>query len=198
MFYLLNNIFYLDTAMDCNEITNAIANSSLNCNSSKRLDYISWDEEFMSIAIIAAQRSKDPVTQVGCVIVDSETKRVISIGYNGFPIGINDNEFPWNRKNSNSPEDLLNSKGAFVLHAETNALVNKNKGNVKGAILYCTLFPCNECAKQIIQYGIKEIVYLETRTDPKDWEWEASRRMLNSVKIPYRCYNGRKLKFNFE
>ena len=116
----------------------------------KRTDYLSWDEYFMSIAMLSAMRSKDPSTQVGACIVNSE-KRILSMGYNGMPKHCSDDEFPWDRDGS-----PLSSKYLFVCHAELNAILNCNSGSVKGCTVYSTLFPCNECAKAIIQSGIAE------------------------------------------
>ena len=119
----------------------------------KRTDYLSWDEYFMGIAFLSAQRSKDPSTQVGACIVN-EDKRILSVGYNGMPRGCDDDFMPWEREGN-----FLDSKYAFVCHAELNAILNYGAGTLKNAVLYTTLFPCNECAKAIIQSGIKEVVY---------------------------------------
>ena len=113
---------------------------------------ISWDEYFMGIAHLSAMRSKDPNTKVGACIVNSENK-ILSVGYNGFPIGLNDQKFPWNREGG-----FKDTKYAYVVHAELNAILNSNV-SLKDAICYVTLLPCNECAKAIIQSGIKKIVY---------------------------------------
>lgn len=121
----------------------------------KRLDYLSWDDYFTSVAYLTARRSKDPNTQVGACIVDSN-KCIVGIGYNGFPRGCSDDHLPWARK-ANSE---LHKKYPYVVHAEVNAILNKGSKDVKGASLYVALFPCNECAKVIIQSGIKEVVYL--------------------------------------
>ena len=119
---------------------------------SKRIEVLSWDEYFMGLAHLSAYRSKDPSTQVGAVIVDGNHK-VVSIGYNGFPRGCSDDEFPWDREG-----DMLDTKYAFVVHAELNAILNASR-DVGGCTIYVSLFPCNECAKAIIQSGIKKIVY---------------------------------------
>jgi len=119
----------------------------------KRTDYISWDEYFMGVALLSAQRSKDPNTQVGCCIV-SEDKRIIGIGYNGVPATINDDLIPWNREGS-----FINTKYPYIVHAEANAILNSTK-TLKNSTIYVTLFPCNECAKLLIQSGVKEIVYI--------------------------------------
>ena len=119
----------------------------------KRQNVLSWDSYFMGLAHLSAKRSKDPSTQVGAVIVDSN-KHVIGIGYNGLPNGCSDDEFPWDRSGSN-----LETKYFFVCHAELNAILNYRGGSLEGSRIYATLFPCNECAKAIIQAGIKEIIY---------------------------------------
>lgn len=124
----------------------------------KRTDYISWDEYFMGIALFSAQRSKDNSTQVGACIVNSDRK-IVSVGYNGMPTGCADDDMPWER----TGETSLDTKYPFVCHAELNAILNSSMNGVNGATLYVTLFPCNECAKAIIQCGIKRVVYLENK-----------------------------------
>lgn len=124
----------------------------------KRTDYISWDEYFMGIAMLSAERSKDNSTQVGACIVN-EDKKIVSVGYNGMPTGCCDDEMPWERE-ADSP---LDTKYPFVCHAELNAILNSNIGNLGGCTLYVTLFPCNECAKAIIQSGIKRVVYYSNK-----------------------------------
>lgn len=153
----------------------------------KRDNYISWDEYFMGIALLSAQRSKDSNTQVGACIVD-ENKRIVSLGYNGMPTGCDDDSMPWDREG-----DALNTKYMYVCHAELNAILN-SKMSVRGTTLYVTLFPCNECAKAIIQSGIKEIVYLSDKYSDAD-NTTASKRMLNMVGIKCRKYlaTGREL-----
>lgn len=124
----------------------------------KRTDYISWDEYFMGIAMLAACRSKDPSTQVGACVV-SQNNIIISTGYNGMPKGCSDDEFPWERK-----ADCVNdTKYPFVVHAELNAILNANGRDLRDAKIYVALFPCNECAKAIIQSGIKEVIYLSDK-----------------------------------
>lgn len=119
----------------------------------KRKDYISWDELFMGVARLSAQRSKDPSTQVGtCIVKDN---KIVGVGYNGFPNGLSDDEFPWT-----ASDDPLNSKYYYVVHAELNAVLNTtDRSQLIGSTMYCTLPPCNECVKAIIQSGIKIIVY---------------------------------------
>ena len=119
----------------------------------KRQDYLSWDEYFMGIAELSARRSKDPSTQVGACIVDDNNK-IMSVGYNGMPKACSDDEFPWDREGGQ-----LETKYFFVCHAELNAILNYRGGSLEGSRIYATLFPCNECAKAIIQAGIKEIIY---------------------------------------
>ena len=137
----------------------------------KRQDYISWDEYFMGVAMLAAKRSKDPSTQVGACIV-SQDNIIISTGYNGMPKGCSDDEFPWDREGEQT-------KYPFVVHAELNAILNANGRDLRGSRIYVALFPCNECAKAIIQSGIKEVLYLSDKyaTTPTTL---ASKRMLEA------------------
>lgn len=121
--------------------------------SAKRRDYINWDEYFMGVAHLSGMRSKDPNTQVGACIVSNENK-ILSMGYNGFPSGCSDDDFPWEREG-----DVLDTKYAFVTHSELNAILNYRGGSLEGTKLYVSLFPCNECAKAIIQAGIRTVVY---------------------------------------
>ena len=145
----------------------------------KRKDYISWDEYFMGIAVLASKRSKDPNTQVGACIV-SEENVIISTGYNGMPTGCSDDEFPWARQ----AETANDTKYPFVVHAELNAILNANGRDLRGARIYVALFPCNECTKAIIQSGIKEIVYLSDKY--KDTMGNlASKKMLDAAGIKY-------------
>lgn len=125
--------------------------------SMKRTDYLSWDEYFMGIALLSAQRSKDSNTQVGACIVNPEHK-IVSMGYNGMPIGCDDDAMPWEREG-----DFLETKYPFVCHAELNAILNSSAVSLKDCTIYVTLFPCNECAKAIIQSGIRRVVYLENK-----------------------------------
>lgn len=143
-----------------------------------RNDYISWDEYFMGVAVLSAKRSKDPATQVGACIVN-ESKRIIGIGYNGFPYGCSDCDFPWEKDGS-----FLDTKYPYVVHAEPNAILNATTSLVN-ATLYVTLFPCNECAKLIIQSGIKQIVYMSEKYDGRDTDI-ASKRMLDAANVTYR------------
>lgn len=144
----------------------------------KRSDYISWDEYFMGISLLSAQRSKDSNTQVGACIVSEENK-ILSVGYNGMPTGCNDDDMPWDREG-----EPLATKYPFVCHAELNAILNRSSGSLKNAKIYVSLFPCNECAKAIIQSGIKEVVYWEDKYSETD-SVVASKKMfeLSGVKI---------------
>ncbi len=144
----------------------------------KRKDYLDWDQYFMGIARLSALRSKDPSTQVGACIVNNE-KKIIGIGYNGLPIGIDDDSFPWGKEG-----EFLETKYPYVCHAELNAILNSTK-NLQGSSLYVTLFPCNECTKAIIQSGIKHLYFISDKY--KDLEMTiASKRMLDSSAISYK------------
>ena len=147
----------------------------------KREDYITWDEYFMSIAMISSKRSKDPSTQVGACIVDQDNK-IISIGYNGMPIGCHDDKMPWQREGN-----MLDTKYAFVCHAELNAILNNPSVSLKGAKIYVDLFPCNECAKAIIQSGIKEVIYKSDKYADTDGT-KASKMMLEMAGVKTRQY----------
>ena len=159
--------------------------------SAKRTDYISWDEYFMGIAVLSAQRSKDSNTQVGACIVSDENK-ILSMGYNGMPTGCDDDEMPWAREGS-----PLETKYPFVCHAELNAILNRSTGSLKGSKIYVTLFPCNECAKAIIQSGIKEVIYMEDKYADTDGT-KASKKMFEMTGIKTRQYkmSGRTVSLN--
>ena len=122
----------------------------------KRAGYISWDEYFMGLALLSGKRSKDPNTQVGASIINSDNK-IVGVGYNGLPKGCSDDEFPWEREGN-----PLETKYPYVVHAEMNAILNSIK-HLQGCTMYVALFPCNECAKAIVQSGIKRVVYLEDK-----------------------------------
>jgi len=143
----------------------------------KRSDYISWADYFMGIAILSAQRSKDPNSQVGACIVNADNK-IVGIGYNGFPLGCGDDELPWARE----AQDPLDTKYPYVCHAELNAIMNKNAADLRGCRIYVTLFPCNECAKMIIQSGINRIVYLSDKYHDSVTS-QAARRMLEMAGV---------------
>lgn len=144
---------------------------------SKRADYISWNKYFMEIAKLSAMRSKDPSTQVGACIVNDEN-RILGIGYNGFPNGIDDDNLPWGKKG-----EFLDTKYAYVCHAEMNAIMNCVL-LPKNCTIYVTLFPCNECAKLIIQSGIKKVIYLNSKYETKE-STIASKKLLDLAKISY-------------
>ena len=150
--------------------------------SDKRKDYISWDEYFMAVAKLASMRSKDPNSQVGACIVSADNK-ILSMGYNGFPLGCSDDEFPWGREG----EDPLNTKYVYVTHSELNAILNYRGGSLEGAKLYVSLFPCNECAKAIIQSGIRRIVYDSDKYEATP-AVVASKKMLNAAGIVLQRY----------
>ena len=149
----------------------------------KRTDgVIIWDDYFMAIAFLSSLRSKDPHTQVGACIVNSD-KRIVGIGYNGFPMGCSDDELPWAREAT----DPLQTKYPFVCHAEMNAILNKNSSDVKGCTIYTALFPCNECTKLIIQSGINEVVFLSDKYHDS-MQSKASRRMMELSGIKMRLH----------
>ena len=156
-----------------------------------RTDYLNWDEYFMGIASLSAKRSKDPSTQVGACIVDDQN-RVVSIGYNGMPRGVDDDAIPWGHGEG------LDSKYLYVCHAEFNAILNTRDGSaLNGCRIYVTLFPCNECAKAIIQTGIKEIVYLDDKYHDHIEEC-ASRKLLDMAGVKYTQYKGRTVRIDAE
>jgi dCMP deaminase len=138
----------------------------------KRTDYLSWDQYFMGVALLSAQRSKDPNTQVGSCIVDGR-RRIVAIGYSGFPMGCSDDDLPWEREGP-----LLETKYPYVCHAELNAILNRNSADLCGCTIYTTLFPCNECAKAIVQSGISEVVFLSDKYRDSDTD-KASRMILD-------------------
>ena len=159
--------------------------------SDKRQDYINWDEYFMGIAMLSGMRSKDPNTQVGACIVSADNK-ILSMGYNGFPKGCSDDDFPWNRDG-----DPLNNKYFYTTHSELNAILNYRGGSLEGSKLYVSLFPCNECAKAIIQAGICEIIYDSDKYKEMP-STIASKKMLDSAGVTYRKYEhtGRQLQID--
>lgn len=145
----------------------------------KRSDYLSWDEYFMAVALLSAERSKDPSTQVGACIANRQNK-IVGVGYNGFPIGCSDDELPWARQG-----DFLSTKYPYVCHAELNAVLNAISTDLIGCRIYVGLFPCNECTKVIIQSGISEIIYLSDKYKDSD-QVRASKRMLDMT--PHTSY----------
>lgn len=149
--------------------------------SSKRTDYISWDEYFMGVSQLAAMRSKDPHTQVGSCIV-SRTHKILSIGYNGMPVGCDDDRFPWGREGN-----TLATKYPYVTHSELNAILNYRGGSLEGSTIYVTLFPCNECAKAIIQAGIRKVIYRSDKYADSD-STIASKTMFDAAGVVYEQY----------
>ena len=152
----------------------------------KRDDYISWDDYFMGVALLAGKRSKDPSTQVGAGIVSGHSQEelsnnmILSVGYNGLPVGCSDDEFPWDRTGS-----FLDTKYPFVVHAELNAILNARGKSLVGATIYVALFPCNECSKAIIQSGIREVVYISDKYADTD-AVKASKKMFQSAGVKLR------------
>lgn len=157
----------------------------------KRQDYIKWDEYFMGIALLSGHRSKDPSTQVGACIVDNNN-RILSIGYNGLPRGLSDDDISWRTEGN-----LLETRDPYVCHAELNAILNFRGTSLENSRIYVDLFPCNECTKAIIQAGIKEIIYYRLRR-PDSEKHLASKKMLDSCGIRYREYipSGREILLN--
>lgn len=147
----------------------------------KREDYISWDQYFMGVALLSAKRSKDPNTQVGACLVNFD-KRIVGIGYNGFPRHIDDDSFPWT-----DGETLSNSKYAYVVHAEANAILNATTP-LKDTSIYVTLFPCHECVKLIIQSGVREVIYYSDKYHDTESNI-AAKKMLDKANISYREFS---------
>lgn len=160
-------------------------------DSGKRRDYITWDEYFMGVAEMSARRSKDPSTQVGACIVSPENK-ILSMGYNGFPQGCSDDAFPWTKVHAE--DDPYNAKYFYSTHAELNAILNYRGGSLEGCKLYVTLFPCNECAKALIQAGIRTLIYYSDKYGDAP-ATRASKRMLDAAGVRYYQYQptGRKV-----
>ncbi len=146
----------------------------------KREDYISWDEYFMGVAILSSYRSKDPNTAIGACIVNDDNI-ILSLGYNGAPRGLHDDNMPWNREGN-----FTDTKYAYVCHSELNAILNY-RGNLENTRIYVTLFPCNECAKAIVQSGIKEVIYLSDKYDGTEGNI-VSKKILDETNIKYRKY----------
>ena len=157
----------------------------------KRKGYISWDEYFMGGAELSGYRSEDPSSQVGSCIVSMDNK-ILSMGYNGFPMGCDDDEFPWRREG-----DMLDTKYAYVTHSELNAILNFRGGSLVGSRLYVSLFPCNECAKAIIQSGIKEVIYVSDKYGDLP-SFIASKKMFDAAGVKYKKYtpSGRKIELD--
>jgi dCMP deaminase len=152
----------------------------------KRNDYISWDEYFMGVAMLSAMRSKDDTSQVGACIVNQKN-RIVGIGYNGFPIGCSDDDLPWVRVGT-----FLETKYAYVVHAEPNAILNSSV-DLDECKMFVTLYPCNECAKLIIQSGIKEVVYLEHKYPDNEY-FIASKKLFDLANVKVRRLDNFNLK----
>ena len=148
----------------------------------KKENYLKWDEYFMGIALLSAERSKDPHTSVGACII-SEDNKILSVGYNGMPLGCSDDEYPWERNSDNE----LDAKYLYACHAELNALLNYTGTNLKNAKIYTTLFPCNECTKALIQSGIKEVIYMSDKYSDTPSE-KKKKRMMNSAGVKFTPY----------
>lgn len=157
----------------------------------KNQNYISWDEYFMGVSKMAGMRSKDPNTQVGACIV-SEDNKILSVGYNGLPLGCSDDEFPWEREG-----EELDTKYPYVTHSELNAILNYRGGSLAGAKLYVTLFPCNECAKAIIQAGIRTVIYDSNKYDGTN-SITASKRMFDAAGVKHIQYQRSNRKIELE
>lgn len=158
---------------------------------SKRSNYISWDEYFMGIALLSGERSKDPNSQVGACIVSPDNK-ILSIGYNGFPIGCSDDEIPWDREG-----DFVDTKYPYVCHSELNAILNYTGSTLKQSRIYVTLFPCNECAKAIIQSGIKKVIYMSDKYKDTD-SVKVSKKMLDMAGVKYTQYKSKGVKLELD
>ena len=156
----------------------------------KRETYLNWDDYFMSVALLSGMRSKDPSTQVGACIVNKNNV-IESIGYNGLPKGCSDDEFPWEREGNS-----LETKYLYVVHAELNAILNAKGKDLTGCSIYVALFPCNECAKAIIQSGIKEVVYLSDKYANTD-SVKASKKMFNASNVQLRQLIAREKNIQF-
>lgn len=148
----------------------------------KKKDYLKWDAYFMGIALLSAERSKDPSTSVGACIVSQDNK-ILSVGYNGMPRGCSDNEYPWERR----ADSDLDTKYLYVCHAELNAILNYTGTNMLHAKIYTTLFPCNECTKALIQAGISEVIYLDDKYADTS-SVIAAKRMMKSAGVIYSKY----------
>ncbi|XP_071517791.1 uncharacterized protein [Panulirus ornatus] len=182
----------VDTVKD-DDVSGALARVTVGKYESKRTNYISWDEYFMAVAFLSAMRSKDPCSQVGACIVDTN-KKIVGIGYNGMPRGCSDDVLPWNKDS----KDKLLCKHMYVCHAEMNAIMNKNNSDLSGCTIYVALFPCNECAKLIIQAGIREVIFFSDKHVQKQGTI-ASKRMLDMAGVLCRQYipTQKKIKLDF-
>ncbi|XP_014681155.1 PREDICTED: deoxycytidylate deaminase-like [Priapulus caudatus] len=180
-----------ETDVECKTASSSVASNKISSESTsrtrkqyprKRTEYIEWPDYFMAVAFLSAQRSKDPSTQVGACIVNPDNK-IVGIGYNGMPNGCPDDDLPWGKDS----EDWLDRKYPYVCHAEMNAIMNKNSADVKGCTMYVAMFPCNECAKLIIQAGIRDVVYYSDKNRCKP-EYVASQRLFTMTGVTVRQY----------
>lgn len=172
--------FSTDITNDFKCLDTNLNNSNLSSRSNENPTEINEEElerhqRFLRMAKVTSLRSKDPNTQVGCVIVDKDNC-IVSVGYNGFPIGVDDDVFRWDKED---PED---NKHLYVVHAEMNAIINKRCPTLHDCSVYVTLFPCNKCAQMLIQSRVKKVYYLEDRDE---LAFRASKKMLDSSKLPY-------------
>lgn len=151
-----------------------------------RENYLSWDEIFMMIAKIIAQKSKDPSTQTGAVVVGRDNM-ILGLGYNDWPSGVKEGTFSWSKNYGDSKKDILNTKYPYVVHAEINAVLNANRP-IKDGKIYCLLFPCIECAKIIIQSGIRTLIYEDDRRDKDVNSFAASKKLFDAAGITYKKY----------
>jgi len=167
---------------DVGNISQELEKFTISPDGSPREEYLEWSEYFLAVSFLSAMRSKDPATQVGACIVNDD-KRIVGIGYNGFPRGCPDEKLPWGKTSKNE----LDTKYMYVCHAEMNAIMNKNSASVEGCTMYVALFPCNECAKMIIQAGIKEVIYYSDKHAEKN-STIASKRLLDMAGVPYKQF----------
>lgn len=182
----------IGTEKEDSDLSTHISSLSVGVSEKKRTDYLPWDDYFMAVAFLSAMRSKDPCSQVGACIVNTDRK-IVGIGYNGMPRGCSDDELPWNKESS----DPLQTKYMYVCHAEMNAIMNKNGSDLAGCCIYVALFPCNECSKLIIQAGIREVIFLSDKHHKKP-ETVASKKMLDMARVVYRqyCPSQKKIELN--
>ncbi|KAL8123275.1 uncharacterized protein LOC141692556 [Apium graveolens] len=184
--FLFNSRNHLSSS---NDVVRAKSSSQSPFDPAKRKGYISWDDYFMAIAFLSAERSKDPNRQVGACLV-SENGVILGIGYNGFPRGCSDDKLPWSKKSKTG--DPLETKYPYVCHAEVNAILNTNHASAAGQRLYVTMFPCNECAKIIIQSGVSEIIYfVEKRLENSESAYVASHKLLSMAGVKVRKHQPR-------
>uniref|UniRef100_A0A2C9JL10 dCMP deaminase n=1 Tax=Biomphalaria glabrata TaxID=6526 RepID=A0A2C9JL10_BIOGL len=179
----------LETESSDTSLENLLKLKTMTGPPTKRSSYLEWEEYFMAIAFLSAQRSKDPRTQVGACIVNQD-KKIIGIGYNGMPNGCSDDKMPWNKAENDKEESWLQSKTPYVCHAELNAVLNKNLADIKGCIIYVALFPCNMCAQIIIQSGISEVIYYSDKYHNQA-KFKASRHLLDTAGVKYRQFRPR-------